>query len=506
MKKIFTIVVLAAMALTAYAQQKKVAVYVDGDKGAKVLASKLTTAILNNCTEYTAVERTAAILAEISKEQAYQHSGAVDDEELSRLGKQFGVQYVCAATMTEVFNEQYISARLIDVESAQVERAVNKSANIQSLDEAQEVASSLANALFAKRDISKQANTKKVAVYVIKNEASKGIGRVMGDKIVEGFTNSGRYVAIERTNSFLSKLNKEQAYQREGAVDDSEISRLGVQFGVRYVCVVDISDEYGEKYIVVRMIDVERAEAINNYDIGGKITTMAECVAMANKITEYLSKGTPQELAEEKARLEAEHEAKIKAQQEAEAERQRLAAEERRRIQEKVDKRKAEYRAMMNRGYAIVQNEKTGIKYMICLKPLDEVTYKDYKDNVRFSKYGYNDWYAISWNDWRRNLRSCKVLDIAWDENDHWRSFDDVLNEIYYLFGEKILFSPSKDYWLENVKATRHVVYWEYLGTRTYVDEKERSYYYIGEKMGNTSAFGVSSKSLSSVILYREIK
>ena len=44
MKKIFTIVVLAAMTLTAYAQQKKVAVYVDGDKGAKVLAQTVHTA------------------------------------------------------------------------------------------------------------------------------------------------------------------------------------------------------------------------------------------------------------------------------------------------------------------------------------------------------------------------------------------------------------------------------------------------------------------------------
>ena len=500
MKKIFTIIALVTLSLTAFAQQKKVAVYVDGDKGAKVLASKLTTAILNNCTEYTAVERTAAILAEISKEQAYQHSGAVDDEELSRLGKQFGVQYVCAATMTEVFNEQYISARLIDVESAQVERAVNKSANIQSLDEAQEVASSLANALFAKRDISKQANTKKVAVYVIKNEASKGIGRVMGDKIVEGFTNSGRYVAIERTNSFLSKLNKEQAYQREGAVDDNEISRLGVQFGVRYVCVVDISDEYGEKYIVVRMIDVEKAEAINNYDIGGKITTMAECVAMANKITEYLSKGTPQEIAEEKARLEAEREAKIKAQKEAEAERQRLAAEERRKIQEKVDKRKAELRAMIDRGYAIVQDKETGTKYMICLKMLDDITLKDFQNTTRFSKLGYTDWHACSYLDWYHLIWD-KSLDI---DDDIYDKFTYILEDVYHYLNVR-LFPSYTCFWMKRHEdISWYNMAWEVQNSRFFLesDREQTSYYIHPVKLSKS----FNSKSAASVILYREIK
>ena len=385
------------------------------------------------------------------------------------------------------------------MESAQVERAVNRSANIQSLEEAQEVASSLANALFAKRDISKQANTKKVAVYVIKNEASKSIGRVMGDKIVEGFTNSGRYVAIERTNSFLSKLNKEQAYQREGAVDDNEISRLGVQFGVRYVCVVDISDEYGEKYIVVRMIDVERAEAINNYDIGGKITTMAECVAMANKITEYLSKGTPQELAEEKARLEAERAAKIKAQQEAEAERQRLAAEERRKIQEKVNKRRSELRAMLDRGYAIVQNKKTGTKYMIYLETLYDITLKDFQNNTRFSGFGYTDWRACSCDDWW-TLTWCKSLDI---DEDNYDDFSYVLQDVYHYLNIR-LFTNSCFWMKRREDISWYNMAWEANGGKLFLDsDREQTSYYIHPVKISKS---FNSKSTASVILYREIK
>ena len=100
--------------------QKKVAVYVMGEDAGinNVLGSKLVTAIAQS-EEYTAIERTAAFLAQLSKEQKCQRTGAVDDSELSRLGKQFGVQYVCVATVSDAFNEKYLSARLIDVESAQ---------------------------------------------------------------------------------------------------------------------------------------------------------------------------------------------------------------------------------------------------------------------------------------------------------------------------------------------------------------------------------------------------
>ena len=82
----------------------------------------------------------------------------------------------------------------------------------------------------------------KVAVYVTGKES--GINKVLGDQLVAAFTKSGKYVAIERTASFLAELGKEQNYQRTGAVDDHELSRLGKQFGVQFVSVADVSDVF----------------------------------------------------------------------------------------------------------------------------------------------------------------------------------------------------------------------------------------------------------------------
>ena len=304
MRNLF-ILLLSVLSLTAVAQQKKVAVYVTGEDANinKVLGSKLVSAIARS-NEFSAIERTESFLAELSKEQNYQRTGAVDDSELSRLGKQFGVQYICVAAVSDAFNEKYLSARLIDVETAQVERTASSSGAIQSLDGIVVAANSVSNDLLSSLGRGRQSNLKKVAVYVVKNEAGRNIDRVLGDKLVAGFTNSGRYIAIERTNSFLAQLNKEQNYQHSGAVDDNDLSRLGKQFGVQYVCVADVSDVFGEKYISARLIDVETAEVVNTHDIGGKMNSMSGCLQMANNIAANLSKGTFAEQAEE-ARLDA---------------------------------------------------------------------------------------------------------------------------------------------------------------------------------------------------------
>jgi TonB family protein len=301
---LFATLLLLPMLAMAQNTKKKVAVYVIGEDAGlnKVIGNKLVSAIIYD-NRYTAIERTNAFLAQLSKEHNYQHSGVVDDKELSHLGKQFGAQYICIATVSDAFNGKYLSARLIDVESAQVVSTSSRSLPIQSLSDVSYAANELSHNLLHYYHTSNQSNSPKVAVYVIKNDAAKDISKVLGDKLVEGFTNSGRYVAIERTNSFLAQLSKEQKYQRTGAVDDSEISRLGKQFGVQYVCVAEVSDVFDEKFISARLIDVETAEIVNSHDDGGAIKQMDDCVRIADNIASKLSKGTLEEQAKEEAKL-----------------------------------------------------------------------------------------------------------------------------------------------------------------------------------------------------------
>ena len=141
------------------------------------------------------------------------------------------------------------------------------------------------------------AQQKKVAVYVTGEQS--GISKVLGDQLVAAFAKSGNYSAMERTDSFLAEINKEHSYERSGAVNDNQIADLGVQFGVDYVCVADITDAFGEKYISARLIDVETAEVVNTHNVSGEMNSMSTCVRMASEIANHLTMGTLQ-LAEGK--------------------------------------------------------------------------------------------------------------------------------------------------------------------------------------------------------------
>lgn len=146
------------------------------------------------------------------------------------------------------------------------------------------------------------AQQKKVAVYVTGQQT--GINKVLGDQLVAAFAKSGKYIAIERTASFLAELGKEQNYQRTGAVDDNELSRLGKQFGVQLVCVADISDVFGEKYVSTRLIDVESAEVVNTSNATSKLDNMQELLKVTDGLAKELTAKTVQEKAAEKAALQ----------------------------------------------------------------------------------------------------------------------------------------------------------------------------------------------------------
>lgn len=313
MKKIF-IFLLSALSLTVFAQQKKVAVYVTGnDPINDIVSSRLMDGIAKSG-KYLAIERTASFLGELSKEQNYQSTGAVDDNEISRLGKHFGVDYVCVASAFDVWGaEKYISTRLIDVESAEVIVSSSSNGSIASSSELIAALNTLSDGLLSSFEQSKLSTAKKVAVYVSRT-GNKDVDLILGDQLVAGFAHSGRYFAIERTQGFLNQLSKEQDYQHTGAVDDAELTRLGKQFGVHYVCIAKTSQIFGDYFISTRLIDVETATVVNSCNLEGvQLSNAQNVIIAAQEIAGKLSDKTIQEIAYEKEqeRLRIEQEQKI---------------------------------------------------------------------------------------------------------------------------------------------------------------------------------------------------
>ena len=332
MKKVLTLGLMIALTMTVMAQKPRVAVYVSGDDPInELVGSSLEDGLAHNG-KYTAVERTASFLSALSKEHEFQRSGEVDDDQIAELGKQFSVQYVCVASVSTVWgNEKYISARIIDVESAEVMASGCSNGATNTTDQLVRALDGLSESLLTALDYSKVTGAKKVAIYVTKS-GNRDVDIILGDQLVAGFAKSGKYLAIERTSRFLSELSKEQGYQQSGAVSDEDLVRLGQKAGVQYVCVAKTSKFNDDYFISSRLIDVVHGDILNSsYEKGKKLNNSQNVISVAADIATKLSGRT---IEEEEAYQKAEA---IRKEQE---EQKRKKEEQERIIKEKEEKDK----------------------------------------------------------------------------------------------------------------------------------------------------------------------
>ncbi len=127
-KYLLTLVILFAVIvnpLQSQSQKLKLAVYATGnvDNLLKNIAQNNASTELVNCGRYQMIERSAEFLRFVSEEQNYQRSGAVDDNQIAELGKQYGADCVCVVDITKVDNYLYVATRMIDVTVATSQRA-----------------------------------------------------------------------------------------------------------------------------------------------------------------------------------------------------------------------------------------------------------------------------------------------------------------------------------------------------------------------------------------------
>ena len=137
MKKIILSFVLGWFSMLSFGQTK-VAVYapeenISGfDKETKEFVVGEFVRAINQSSRYTAVNRSKEFEKVISSERIYQHSGLVDEKEISKLGKGSGASLVCVVVFRKVHGDRNIEARLIDVEREEV--VVSDNRVIKNLD------------------------------------------------------------------------------------------------------------------------------------------------------------------------------------------------------------------------------------------------------------------------------------------------------------------------------------------------------------------------------------
>jgi len=129
-----------------------------------------------------------------------------------------------------------------------------------------------------------------MAVYVTGDLESKRKSD-MRDLISNDFVNSHKYDIVERGQEFLEELQKEQLKQRSGSVDEGQISELGKQSGVQFVCVTKVTEfNDSTKTIYIQLINVETAKVIASDIAHKKLENPEEFKAVSKKIVDNILK------------------------------------------------------------------------------------------------------------------------------------------------------------------------------------------------------------------------
>jgi hypothetical protein len=132
MKRIIILGLFLWMALFSPAQEQKLRVAVfdpaisgkNFDDGMGVIIRELVSSVIVNTGKYIIIER--SLIDKILNEQKFSNSGAVDDSQISQLGKLAGANKVILAVLSSAGDKGLLSLKMIDVESAGVESQKTK--------------------------------------------------------------------------------------------------------------------------------------------------------------------------------------------------------------------------------------------------------------------------------------------------------------------------------------------------------------------------------------------
>jgi uncharacterized protein (TIGR02145 family) len=127
--QIFTVI--ALFGGIAVAQGKpKIALYIANDKLPLAQQEVLTNKFLDPFTAsglYSVIDRSNIFLNKKTQEMLKQMSGDVKDKEIARIGQEAGAKYVCIVNLIQAFGNEYnVSARLVDVETAEIYKATGQ--------------------------------------------------------------------------------------------------------------------------------------------------------------------------------------------------------------------------------------------------------------------------------------------------------------------------------------------------------------------------------------------
>jgi len=310
-------VIVAGLAAGAMAQElPKIAIYMTGDFGSnekKALGTRILFHLVNSG-RYIGSERANSFAAEADKE-LLKHGRGIDDNEIGKLGKTFDIKFVCIADVTPAFGEFQVSARIIDVETAQTAFMGESASPLKSMNDLALVSDQVVQNMFAAQTAPPTAEPTPAPKYAPASEPPKpepiappvqaaalpittpppqSPAPQKGPRKAAVYVTGIPAVVAKPLNSAISSaLIKTKIYAGIEPIDVSgppntpALVAAGSNAGVSYIFAVNVSGA-----ISVAIVDVAEAAELAKISIDGKITAVNAAV-VAKKIVDFILKSGP---------------------------------------------------------------------------------------------------------------------------------------------------------------------------------------------------------------------
>ncbi|MDR2578479.1 MAG: hypothetical protein LBC70_06695 [Chitinispirillales bacterium] len=143
--------------------QPQIAVYVTGgvsENEKRALGTAMLASLVNSG-RYSGIERSDEFTAEIGSEHARLNSVEIDDKRISELGRQYGVEFICVANITPLRDGFLVSARIINVETAEAVFTGGSSGSLQTMRDIASLSDTVVGAMLGTTEPKKKTNERR---------------------------------------------------------------------------------------------------------------------------------------------------------------------------------------------------------------------------------------------------------------------------------------------------------------------------------------------------------
>jgi len=279
-----------------------VAAYVFGEENAKN-AEDLADAVVTNLAnskQYSLPRRgPREFFRAADKMQARNRGRLLEDRDFCKIGGDEGVQTLVIIDIEKTGRGNSVWARLLDLDRCAIVGTAEYTGLLRNTSDIRKAANELSSEL-QRRRIGKRSiggppppppparRGDQIAGYVYGIENAK-LGEDLAEAIVDGLANLKQYTKARRgAREFYREADKMQARNRGALLDDRDFCKIGADYGVEYLVIIDIKKLIpiaSINSVWARILDLETCKVVSTGESGiAVIRTDAQVQAVAKEI------------------------------------------------------------------------------------------------------------------------------------------------------------------------------------------------------------------------------